>query len=320
MNAPQPDALSVTVMEMDSGPGQHLRRAREEAALSIEEVAARLHLDTRTVGNLEADSYSDLPAPTFVRGYLRSYARLLELPAQPLIDSFDRRGLEPPPLVADITSSEEVKSTDVPMRLATGLIIVVLLAGVALWSQNQFSNRASGSDEESAGLAAGTSEIPQLRADTELQVKLPELRQSSSQTGSASGLVPVPTDDSSNPTSTSSDSGLGNLSSASGETTTETKPAAENADSATNLVSATPGVGRLVLRVRRDSWIEVYDREGERLYYSTARAGDSIDLRAAEPVKVLLGFARGVQVEYNGKSFDPGPHTARGLARFSLGG
>ena len=89
-------------------------------------------MDTRTVGNLEADSYDDLPAPTFVRGYLRSYARLLELPAQPLIDSFDRRGLEPPPLVADITSSEEVKSTDVPMRLATGLIIVVLLAGVAL--------------------------------------------------------------------------------------------------------------------------------------------------------------------------------------------
>ena len=320
MNAPQPDALSVTVMEMDSGPGQHLRRAREEATLSIEEVAARLHLDTRTVGNLESDNYDDLPAPTFVRGYLRSYARLLDLPAQPIIDSFDRRGLEPPPLVADITSSEEVKSTDVPMRIATGIIIAVLLAGVGLWSKNQFSHWTSSSDDESAGVTTDTSEIPQLRADTELQVKLPELRQPSGQASRNSVLVPLTTEDSSSQALTSSNSSLSNLTSPSDAATNEASTETENTDSATNVVSATPGLGHLILRVRRDSWIEVYDREGERLYYSTARAGDSIDLKAAAPVKVLLGFARGVQVEYNGDSFDTGPHTARGLARFSLGG
>ena len=56
------------------------------------------------------------------------------------------------------------------------------------------------------------------------------------------------------------------------------------------------------------------------LHFHDVQAGDSIDLRAAEPMKVLLGFAAGVQVEYNGQSYDPSPHTARGLARFSLGG
>ena len=83
--------------------------------------------------------------------------------------------------------------------------------------------------------------------------------------------------------------------------------------------SAPPGVGRVVLRVRSSSWIEVYDGAGERLYYSTGQAGDTIDVQGSEPIKVLLGFADGVQVEYNGQAFDSERYTTRGLARFQLG-
>ena len=114
---------------LDSGPGERLRNAREAISLSIEEVAARLHLDTRTISNLETDSYEDLPAPTFVRGYLRSYARLLNIDPEPIIDGFNRCGLEPPPLVADISTSEEINAADPTMRFATIVVVVVLLAG-----------------------------------------------------------------------------------------------------------------------------------------------------------------------------------------------
>lgn len=304
---------------MDAGPGQHLRRARDEATLSIEEVAARLHLDTRTVGNLEADNYDELPAPTFVRGYLRSYARLLDIPPAPIIDGFDRRGLEPPPLVADIATSEEAKSTDMPMLAATLVIVVVLLGGVIIWWQSQFGASWPGVDATpEVAVVEGDNPIPQLRLDTDLQVRLPALReQGASGTTDSTGVVQLgDVDSGASVSATESDSKI-DATDGTGQLAEEPQP--EQATGPDNLAQV-PGVGHLVLRVRRDSWIEVYDRDGERLYYSTARGGDSIELRAAEPLKVLLGFARGVQVEYNGRPYDPAPHTARGLARFSLGG
>ena len=90
-------------------------------------------------------------APTFVRGYLRSYARLLNLAAQPIIDAFDRRGLEPPALIPDISTSEETTGTDAPMRLATASIIIMLLAGwQTWWNAGVGTNWLVGSPDEAA--------------------------------------------------------------------------------------------------------------------------------------------------------------------------
>jgi cytoskeleton protein RodZ len=309
-------------MELEAGPGLHLRQHREHASLSIEEVAARLHLDTRTLGNLEADNYDELPAPTFVRGYLRSYARLLDIAPEPIIDSFDRRGLEPPPLVADISASDEARSSDAPMRMVTFGIIAISVALIIAWGTQQglpWLDTVSGPDSSDTQ----GDFIPPLRPGTDGEVRLPGQRDpadlSNADTGTATNnsalatsaalgtsvpiAVPLPAVGSQNTAADGAATGL---------TPVVTEgPVAPSGE---------PGVGHLVLRVRRDSWIEVYDRAGERLYYSTARAGDSIDLQAPEPLKVLLGFARGVQVEFNGQTFDPSPFTTRGLARFSVGG
>ncbi|RMG30375.1 MAG: hypothetical protein D6721_03840 [Gammaproteobacteria bacterium] len=75
-----------------SGPGAHLRRLREARSLSREAVAEQLHLDLRILVALEEDRYEALPAPVFVRGYLRQYARLLEVDAEPLLAAY-----RPPP-------------------------------------------------------------------------------------------------------------------------------------------------------------------------------------------------------------------------------
>lgn len=312
-----PDVPSPSVMELDTGPGLGLRQAREQANLSIEEVAARLHLDTRTLGRLEADNYDALPAPTFVRGYLRSYARLLDIAPEPIIDSFDRRGLEPPPLVADIsTSGDEARSTDTPMRMATAAIIVVSIAFVGLsWQARDLIPWPDFGGGEEATSATTEPLIPELRAQGGGELTLPALRSENTD-------LTAPLDPGAGAPALRSEEGP--LAPVNTESTADTTATTTEDTTVTEATTASgsgvAGVGHLVLRVRRDSWIEVYDREGERLYYSTARAGDAIDLRAAEPLKVLLGFAAGVQVEYNGQSFDPSPHTARGLARFSLGG
>jgi cytoskeleton protein RodZ len=59
--------------------GQQLRRAREAAGVSVDEVAYALHLEREVILDVEADDHSALGALVFIRGYLRSYARYLEL-------------------------------------------------------------------------------------------------------------------------------------------------------------------------------------------------------------------------------------------------
>lgn len=70
-------------------PGARLRKAREEQGLSLEQVAATLKILPRILQALEADNYSDLPEPVFVRGYLRQYAALVALPAEDVVTRFD---------------------------------------------------------------------------------------------------------------------------------------------------------------------------------------------------------------------------------------
>ena len=60
-------------------PGEQLRKARVGYGWSLQDVAANLNLDPDVVRALESGDYAGLPEPAFVRGYLRAYARLMEL-------------------------------------------------------------------------------------------------------------------------------------------------------------------------------------------------------------------------------------------------
>lgn len=67
-------------------PGQRLREAREARGLSVADVAATLKFGARQIEALEADDFRSLQGATFVRGFVRSYARFLNLPPEPLLD------------------------------------------------------------------------------------------------------------------------------------------------------------------------------------------------------------------------------------------
>ena len=69
------------------GPGQALQAARKARRLSVAEVADRLKLSSAALSALEADDWDRLPAPVFVRGYVRAYARLMELDGEALLES-----------------------------------------------------------------------------------------------------------------------------------------------------------------------------------------------------------------------------------------
>lgn len=109
--------------------GVVLRQAREAAGLSVEQAAAQLRMTVRSVANLESDDWSSLGAPVFVRGQLRSYARLLNVDIEPLIG-------EAP--VAVVASSTLVSHSHTPRyrrfaeQLARRAIYVAITAAIAV--------------------------------------------------------------------------------------------------------------------------------------------------------------------------------------------
>jgi cytoskeleton protein RodZ len=76
------------------GPGSHLKTAREARRLSVEEVANRLHLTKNMIMDIEADNYNNRLAFTFIRGYLRSYARLVHVSPDVVLKAFEQLNLK----------------------------------------------------------------------------------------------------------------------------------------------------------------------------------------------------------------------------------
>lgn len=107
--------------------GPKLRRAREELRLTITDIARQLRLTEERIESLENNDYQDMPGITFLKGYLRAYARLVNLPADELILDFERLNLIPE------TKSFTVSSYKQPMLLSNkSLRWVIYLIGIGL--------------------------------------------------------------------------------------------------------------------------------------------------------------------------------------------
>ena len=91
---------------------------------------------------------------------------------------------------------------------------------------------------------------------------------------------------------------------------------------AQNAADPTAGLGRARLRLSfsADSWVDVHDVMGHRLFAGKGRANSVRTIAGAAPLRVYLGFASGVQVEINNHVVAIGPQFVAGdFARFEAG-
>lgn len=74
-------SLETGMPETVRGIGERLRQARVRAGMSPAEAGTKLKMPTHVIEALEREDWARIGAPVFVRGHLRSYAKLLGLPA-----------------------------------------------------------------------------------------------------------------------------------------------------------------------------------------------------------------------------------------------
>ncbi len=135
--------------------GSRLRSAREAMGLERKDAAAQLRLNEKIIVMLEKDKYpSDLPV-TFIRGYIRAYGKLLEIPEIEIKKAIEP--IQPDPLELEIPrpsvkpiSLPRVSSGDYFMQIFTYLIIFTLIGLVGMWWYSHTTQSAPQSIEAQA--------------------------------------------------------------------------------------------------------------------------------------------------------------------------
>ncbi len=269
--------------------GKRFSTARGALNLSREEVAKELRLGVDIISALEDEDYERLAVPIYVTGYIRNYARLLKIPVEPLLAAYNQVQVESPTIVASAIRKPGPSYNRLLIKIASVLIVLVLIAGIISWFQSQ-------NYEPSTWFSA--SQEPESSASS---IALPELLEPD---------ILVPNDvvvEDATPVVADAEPEL------------EPEKVIEVVQTPPTPELAPVNKHEIILNLTSDSWVDVQDSTGKRLIYDLLRAGKERRVSGLPPFKVFLGNAKGLRIKYNGQLIDIEQHIRGNLARFQIG-
>ena len=294
-----------TVSESVIDVGGVLRKAREEASYSTAFVADQVHLSEQVIEALEANEFDQLPGPVFVRGYIRGYAKILNIDPQPLIEQIDG-GPAPAPENSQVGQPIKIKTSRLDPIVVWGAatVLVVAIGLIFTWWMQE-------SKEDPVQLAevveqveieeAATPPESDVEATTPVdhQVSLGDVSpgNSTAESVQVSEVNEVPATD-------------------------DSLAAPEAVQQQIVEVPATGGdIGQTSLKVifNEESWAEIFDARKRRLLHGLIKPGATRVISGQPPFSVFLGNSPGVEFEINGEKYDHSPYI-RGnkTARFQI--
>lgn len=290
-------------------PGDVLVRARTELGMSVEDVASELRLSPRQISALEQNDYQALPGPTYVRGYLRNYARLVGLSETAVLPE-----PRPAPVEDDEAPSEvspqgqrEVKSSDRHVKLFSYLLAGVMMGMLIVWWQGREESKLATLD----GGVEAPLEASAAGKDADMGSKPQALESKAAEvTGATASDIPM---------ADAIETPSVEIISAKKVVNEDLAPALVNPVSVDSATALAPGHARLSLNFSQDCWTDIRDSQQRRLVYDTISAGTSLIVDGKPPLRLFFGNAAGVKLHYNGKAVDLTPYVRREFARLELG-
>ncbi len=303
------------------GPGQLLRNAREQLGWTREQVASRIHLRLTLIAAIESDTYDKHTSHTFIRGYLRTYAKLVGIPEETILAAYDKLGLTPPDNIdmQSFSRRSRQQASDSRLKVVTWLVILVLIAlSVAWWWQS--TTRRSAGDEALAATEMSTTAAP--TADTAtVAVANNDATAPAQDVSAAAATIVAPTAAVSDAAATLAPASAAvALTDASGAVSTVADVAASGATAieSEETVVDPATAPQLKMSFTADCWLDVKDAKGKTLFSGLKKANDELVLEGAEPLKFIIGAPMAVKLDYKGKSFDMSRYNNGRTARFSL--
>jgi cytoskeleton protein RodZ len=299
------DAVGVEAqLPEDSSPGARLKHERERRALSVQQAAEELHLDTWVVEAIEADRFQALGAPVYARGHLRKYATRLGLPIEDIIERYER--LQDRPVETDPIPAALVDPIRPPRRSLKGpLWIIFALVAIAIlgWGVLKYLNMELPDGSFEPRPPNGTaSEAFVAPASTQIEQSTPPAAEPSR---AAATSVSEQT------------AGPQAATAASPDEAPAVQAATVNEEVSEEAALASEPI-EIRLEFSGESWTEVYDASGTRLMYAMGSPGRVRTLSGTPPIQVTLGSVSAVRMQVNGESVAIPRRDGRESTRFAI--
>lgn len=289
-------AASVTEILPKQSAGKLLKEARISQGLSVADVAGRIKFAPRQVEALEADDFEHLPELAFVRGFVRSYARLLHLDENVVLNALPQTQKE---------AVLEKQSADVPFPtpqsarrinviwLSAALGLAVLLAISVLFFHEKPATKKIAD-------AAKVEEV-----NTTMQASSASAVEPASSVAAATATE---NDDVAQP--------MTKLPAA----TSKLPPAAAESKVVPKEKIVQKGTNKSPIHLvfMTESWVDLKDKFGKTLLKQVNEPGTEQWIDGRPPFSVVIGNASGVRLYYEGEEVELKEFTEVEVARLIL--
>lgn len=279
------------------GPGAIVRAQRETRGLTRQDIADTLNLGARVVEDIETENWARLPAAAFTRGYLRAYAKLLDIDPDTVVSAFDAavsRGETRSAVVTTMQRSHRRGLADLTQKhpgvvltgAVGGVICAVVIVLWAVWPNVGVKEAVVA--KQPAGPAESTIPKAQARPTTESPP--------AAETAGAPAII----------------------ASATASAAASAAAAPSHDDQGAHRITS-DGNDRLKFAFTDDCWVEIKDAQGSSIYSALSRPGDALELIGRPPFHILLGNAPAVTLAFNGERVALSPHTRNNVGTLVLG-
>ncbi|MDH5518121.1 MAG: DUF4115 domain-containing protein [Gammaproteobacteria bacterium] len=311
--------------------GEILRAAREEKNIALPQVAETLKLSLDIVESIENSDLDALPPATFTCGYLRLFAKLVELNESDVIQAYyDTIGKVPTSKSSGLGSTSDLptqaSSDDLGMRIISYSLVIVVIALFVYWlSDSQKTSSSALSDtpvektissDESTGSEPDNNQDPAVDSAVEEKAELNYFQNTNQPTEK---LAEKPAEK-----QTAVDNNGLERSADQAENTQEINAEEEKQAKIIALAKqanpvADTGSDVLLVSAADDCWVEITDRNGQLLFFSLLKKDKTVELQGQQPFKVFLGKATAISMLLNDIEYDFSKKIRRNqVARFTM--
>ncbi len=300
-----PSSVEAIEVEQELVPvisvGEQLSVARKARSLEVIDVAQTLKLGTRQVEALENGNWDVLPGQTFIRGFVRNYARLVQIDYEPLMGQLDQilkkpdDGLNLPETKA--SSMPRGVSFDSPRRDRLVVVIGLLLVVAAALAYFLLAK-----------------DLSSLRETAQATIDSLAQKNGSEPVSDSSAKVPA---EPVFPPGTTAQQVMNPQASGPLEPAVQEASPVSATEPKDNSSSVAAG-GQLRFLVDKESWIEVRDRENNVVFSERLAPATERLVNGNSPFSLVIGYAPGVKVFLRGQPVELAPHTRGDVARLVL--
>lgn len=275
--------------------GVLLRRRREEIGQDLAIIAATTHIRRNYLKAIEDGRRKDLPGTAYMIGYIRTYADYLGFDGNRLINDYHAELAGQRKWIDKRAEPAEPASTSLPQIQASpvvvmGTVVVLALAAYGTWS---IFSRGEGDTDPTVVQTPSEETAPSEPAESEQTDAAPATPSPSNAEASAPAEPAVPareiasaTEDQVPPEADVASTGE--------EVTEESPPQPEAAE-------ADAKAGKIVVRARLESWIQITNEKKEVVFSRVLRAGETYTVPEGNNLMLTTGNAGGVDILLNGK-------------------